>query len=104
MITGNTARSCGGIYMYNSGGSITGNTITGNTATDANIGGGICVYNALPAINDNDLYGNLTGNPATTPNDLYNGNSSKERGRERREQLLGHDRCGLDRRASLAFH
>ena len=75
-ITGNVALTCGGIYMYYSGGSITGNTITGNTATNANIGGGICVYGALPAINDNDLYGNLTGNPAVTPNDLWNGNSS----------------------------
>ena len=53
--------------------------ITGNTATDANIGGGIYVYDALPAINDNDLYGNLTGNPATTPNDLYNGNAAWRR-------------------------
>jgi parallel beta-helix repeat protein len=75
-ITANTARHCGGIYMYYSGGSIIGNTITGNTATEANYGGGVCLASSLPRINDNDLYGNLTGNPAINPNDLWNGNSS----------------------------
>ena len=103
-ISGNSASSGGGIYVYRgtvtisdnaiSGNSasygggiyagcysvdtltISGHTITDNTATQTNRGGGISLSNECrPTINDNDLYGNMTGNPANIANDLYNGNA-----------------------------
>jgi len=75
IITGNSASRGGGIYLYGTSPTIQGNTIANNTAAENNRGGGIYLaYNSRPTINDNNLYGNMTGNPATIPNDLYNGN------------------------------
>jgi parallel beta-helix repeat protein len=76
-ITSNRASSYGGgIYIFAGTATITGNSIIGNTAAQANRGGGIYIGSGSSAmIHDNNLYGNLTGNPTNIPNDLYNGNS-----------------------------
>ena len=76
-ITGNTAAYYGGGISVSSGNpAIQNNTIISNTAARANQGGGISLLNgSYPTINDNDLYGNMTGDPADTPNDIYNGNA-----------------------------
>ena len=72
----NSAPSGGGIFVIGGQPTISGNSITGNTATQAHRGGGIYLGSGSGAvINDNNLYGNLTGNPANVLNDLYNGNS-----------------------------
>jgi parallel beta-helix repeat protein len=76
-ITGNSATSKGGgIYVLGSGtASIGGNTIINNTASQTHEGGGIYLSDgSRPTINDNDLYGNMTGDLANIPNDIYNGN------------------------------
>jgi len=75
-ISGNSAPRGGGIYVETGTPTIITNTITNNTATQVNGGGGIYLRydNACPTISDNNLHGNMTGNPANTPNDLYNGN------------------------------
>jgi len=75
-ITGNSASRGGGICIICGKAVISCNTIVSNTATERHGGGGIYLANySLPTIHDNNLYGNMTGNPATAPNDLYNGNS-----------------------------
>jgi parallel beta-helix repeat protein len=76
-ISNNSASTGGGIYAggYGSAPAISGNVIVNNTASLTNIGGGIYVADdSNPIINNNDLYGNMSGNPANVPNDLYNGN------------------------------
>jgi len=75
-ITGNSASNGGGIYIIHGNPIIQNNTIVSNTATQVNRGGGIYLCNGYrPTINDNNLYANMTGDPANIPNDLYNGNT-----------------------------
>jgi parallel beta-helix repeat protein len=74
-ITGNSASLGGGIHISYGTAFISCNTIANNTATERHGGGGIYLANySRPTIHDNNLYGNMTGNPANVPNDLYNGN------------------------------
>ena len=83
-IISNTADdSAGGMYLmcflstYTA--TINNNVIVANTAGQKHLGGGIYLAGRCrPLINDNDLYGNLTGNPARFPNDLYEGNVYSE--------------------------
>ena len=73
-ITGNSASQGGGIYIVYGTAVISCNTIVSNTATGKDAGGGIYVAGNSFRIEDNNLYGNMTGNPPNVPNDLYNGN------------------------------
>jgi parallel beta-helix repeat protein len=77
-ITGNSADTGGGIYVFSIDIyiiTVNDNTVSNNTAAQINRGGGIYLNSSrLTVINNNDLYGNLTGSPAITPNDLYNQN------------------------------
>ena len=75
-ISGNSASCGGGIYVDRGNPTIQSNIIIGNIAAQENKGGGIYLSNgSRPIINYNDLYGNVTGDPANTPNDIYNGNT-----------------------------
>jgi len=75
-ISRNSASNGGGIYVDDSNPTIQNNTITDNVASQTDRGGGIYLCDGCrPTINDNDLYGNMTGDPVNTPNDLYNGNT-----------------------------
>ena len=75
IITDNSASNGGGIYVNGPNPTVQNNIIRDNAASRVNKGGGIYLSDgSIPTIHNNNLYGNMTGDPANTPNDLYNGN------------------------------
>jgi len=77
----------GGIYCHSSSPVISGNTITGNRASDG--GGGIYCYSSSPAINGNTISGNVassggggiycaTSSAAVITNNMIIGNSANQ--------------------------